>query len=223
MPNEVMERCLCGKSQYPIMFVMSAILLVVGPHGVGKDTLIDAVLGSNSKASRIRRHITRQLQEVEKMHGNYIHADYFEFSRLVSEGAFAEFAHHGDSSSGTSWSELLRSDDSVGLVSINPDDALVLSSVLVDRDINATRCFVSPVEELIFHESPFAYLRELERRMRLRGRVTDDISRRLKDALLFRELEIDLPSEYFIENTRGCQLSSMLQLNRIVADMVGKK
>lgn len=84
-------------------------LVIVGPSGVGKMTLIDAVLQKFGQLFERKRSVTtRAKREIEKADKNYIFVSVDEFKKMEAAGAFIEVRFRDGDYHGTSYAELQR-------------------------------------------------------------------------------------------------------------------
>jgi guanylate kinase len=82
------------------------ILIISGPSGVGKSTLIQRLLDEFPDLRFSVSHTTRPRRPDEKEGRDYYFISPDEFQRLQQEGAFAEWATVYGSAYGTSWQEI---------------------------------------------------------------------------------------------------------------------
>jgi guanylate kinase len=84
-------------------------LIIVGPSGVGKMTLIDAVLEKFGQLFERKRTVTtRPKREIEKAEKNFIFVTIEEFKKMENAGAFIETRQRDGVYHGTSYTELQR-------------------------------------------------------------------------------------------------------------------
>jgi guanylate kinase len=181
-------------------------LIFAGANGAGKDTLEARFTNSQPRAVRVVRHITR-LPAVGEVDGRDYHfVDEEQFSSLINEGAFMEYANYIGSSSGTSTLELetrLRGADYASLTA-NFEDGLTLHRRLGAHGLASTCFFISPVPEDVMRSSPDDYIDALRSRMLQRARSSDLIEGRLVRAAGYRELYIaNEESVIYVDNSDG--------------------
>jgi guanylate kinase len=147
--------------------VDTPVLVITGPSGVGKGTLIRALLNDLPGAELSVSATTRPARDGEVNGRDYHFLDSAEFQRRVDRGEFLEHAEYAGNRYGTLRSELQR-----------PARLIVLEIDLQGaRQIRATM----PEARQVFIAPPDAdQLDELERRLVGRGAETaDQIQRRL--------------------------------------------
>ena len=146
------------------------LLIIAGPSGVGKSTLIKNLLDTSPSLRLSISCTTRQRRPAEQEGRDYFFVDRAEFERRIAAGAFLEYAQVFDNYYGTLKAQV------EGLLVEGHD-------VILEIDWQGARQVRASMPECasIFILPPS--LAELERR--LRGRATDSdevIERRLRDA-----------------------------------------
>lgn len=165
---------------------MASVIVITGPSGVGKGTLIEALRERLPGLSLAISATTRDPRPGERDGIDYHFLTPEQFERLVSEGAFVEHAEYSGRRYGTLRSELERSLEhgSAVLLEIEVQGARQVREAIPD----AMLVFIAPPDE-----------RSLEER--LRGRGTDSeqqIERRLQTART--ELAAQAEFEHVIVN-----------------------
>ena len=142
------------------------VLVITGPSGVGKGTLIRRLLSEFSGAELSVSATTREPREGEINGRDYHFLSSPEFEQRVRQGEFVEHAEYAGNHYGTLRSELQR-----------PARLIVLEIDLQGaRQVRATM----PEAEQVFIAPPNNDLGELERRLVARGaESSDQIERRL--------------------------------------------
>lgn len=156
------------------------LLVISGPSGVGKGTLVSHVRGDRPDLGLTVSATTREPRSGEIPDVSYHYISNEEFSRLVDEGAFVEWAGHFDNRYGTLWSEVLPHLE---------DGRSVILEIDVQGGFNVRKAYPDAVLIFIAPRS----LDELE--ARLRGRGTEDeeqIALRMEKA----KEEMELSSQY---------------------------
>ena len=83
------------------------VLVVVGPSGVGKDTLMQKVFDKHPDVFKKGvTHTSRKMREGEKEGYNYYYVKEEDFLKLKDEGKFVEFNHYNNNYYGLSKMEL---------------------------------------------------------------------------------------------------------------------
>ncbi len=146
------------------------LIILSGPSGVGKDTIIDAWVQKNPRVKRVVAYTTRNPRPGEKNGVDYNFVPAPTFHELAEQGAFLEFKEvHGNH-----YATPLRDLDAMleqGLIAVLKIDVQGALSAM-DLRPDALTVFILPPD-----------MDELERRIRDRG--SDDpeaIERRLRNA-----------------------------------------
>lgn len=145
-------------------------VVVAAPSGTGKTTVCREVVARDDRIVLSVSHTTRRRRERERDGVDYHFVSQPEFTRLVEEGAFLEWATYNDNRYGTSWAAI-EAPLAQGL------DVLLEIEVQGARQVRKRR----PDARLVFLLPPsFDTLRR-----RLTGRGTDtpeEVARRLEVA-----------------------------------------
>ena len=156
------------------------IVILSGPSGVGKDTVLDAWMSREPRVQRVIAYTTRSMrpQEVNGVDYNFVTVE--RFKELIANGAFLEFKEVFGNLYGTPLHDMeqMLAAGKVAVLKIDVQGALTAMKLRPD----ALTVFIMPPS-----------IEELERRIHSRG--TDDrdvIERRLRTA---RD-EMALRSEY---------------------------
>lgn len=106
-------------------------LILVGPSGVGKKTLIDVVLKEYGDIfERKRSYTTRPVREIEKGKDNFIFVSPEEFESMAGENAFIECRQRYDGSFyGTANSELqrIKSNGKIPIIEVDVEGAIEIN------------------------------------------------------------------------------------------------
>ena len=156
------------------------LVVVSGPSGCGKDTVVDKLIESNPKCSLSVSFTSRPMRsyEIDGEHYHFVTRE--DFLKRADEGEMLEYAEYSGHLYGTPFSEIenkLRRGETVILV-IDVNGARQIKKTLQ----NALSVFITPPS-----------LDELERR--LKQRHTESDSER-KKRLQIAEKEIQSASEY---------------------------
>jgi guanylate kinase len=160
--------------------VLYPILLVCGPSGGGKSTLIKLIVSTYGVYELVISYTTRELTREEKAAKLYVHVSKNKFETMIKKGLFAEYNYYegSDSYYGTPWSEIFR------ILKAGKVPAL-------DIDING----LINLDKLLLRMYTFRVYLDVnldnqERRIIKRGRPTDTakkIQSRLKIAIKERQ------------------------------------
>jgi guanylate kinase len=146
------------------------LVILSGPSGVGKDTVIDAWRARNPRVQRVVAFTTRPPRDGEAEGVDYHFTTMPEFERMVGRGEFLEhkLVHGNYYATPIAGMEKLLDEGKVAVLKIDVQGALAAMSLRPDA---MTVMLVPPSWE------------ELERRIRRRGTEDEeDIQRRLQNA-----------------------------------------
>jgi guanylate kinase len=178
------------------------LVILSGPSGVGKDTVINEWQAKNPDVRRVVAYTTRAPREGELDGRDYNFVSLELFQRLVEEGAFLEHKEvHGNLyATPLRDMEALLSDGHIAVLKIDVQGALTAMRLRPD----ALSVFLLPPS-----------WEELEKR--IRGRGTEDsesLATRLQNA---RE-ELELADRYQYQVVNGDLLSTVADLEAIVQE-----
>jgi len=162
------------------------LIVLSGPAGVGKDTLIEQWQLVAPNVRRLITYTTRPQTQKERHGLDYYFVSEEEFQRLIAEGAFLEYANVHGNWYGTPLHKMeeLRNAGRDVVLRIDVQGAMQVRQ----RFPEAILIFIVPPS-----------LEELERRLRKRGRDTEDaIQLRLENARC--EMEYVPQYDYVIVN-----------------------
>ncbi len=148
---------------------MSGLLVVVaGPSGVGKGTVLEVVLAALPDAEKSVSATTRDPRpgEVDGVHYHFVDTD--RFDELVNEDAFLEHARYADHCYGTLADAVARRRDAGAVVILEIE--VQGAAQVARRAPDALRIFLAPPDR-----------DELHRRLRSRGTESDRQVRRRMD------------------------------------------
>jgi guanylate kinase len=177
------------------------IVVLSGPSGVGKTTIVHRLLASTPVPLRLSVSATTRPPRPNEVDGHDYHfLTHEEFNRRLAAGEFLEWAevHKSGHFYGTLWSELERAKDA---------GAWALLEIDVEGARNVMNRYPSAIT--IFLKTPS--VDEYERRLRARGTESEEVlQRRLKTAR--EELEfVDLYRHQIVNDN----------LDQAVSDIVG--
>jgi guanylate kinase len=156
------------------------LVILSGPSGVGKDTILDAWSRRNPKVQRVVAYTTRPIRPRERDGLDYKFVTLEQFRALIAGGAFLEFKEVFGNLYGTPLLDMedMLAEGKVAVLKIDVQGAL-------------TAMKLKPVAVTVFVMPPS--LEELERRIRMRATDPPEvIERRLRTAAD----EMVLASEY---------------------------
>ncbi|KAI8109389.1 hypothetical protein M9434_000673 [Picochlorum sp. BPE23] len=141
---------------------LPSVLVIVGPSGVGKGTLVDKLLeGNGDKYGFSCSHTTRKPREGEQDGVHYHFTSKEDFERGIEEGKFIEYAHVHNNIYGTSF-DAVKAVQQSGKCCILDIDVQGARQVRAS-DLSAIVVFIAPPS-----------LEELEKRLRGRGTESEE-------------------------------------------------
>lgn len=147
------------------------LLVLVGPAGVGKGSLVKSILGTHSDFMLSVSATTRDPRpgEVDGQHYHFVSKEQFE--RMIDDGKFLEWAKvHGSDYYGTPLSEIDRAQE-------------LNRNLVLEIDLQGARQIRGKVDDLVSVFVLPPSVEELERRLRGRGTETEaQIQTRLETA-----------------------------------------
>ncbi len=170
------------------------IIVVSGPGGVGKGTIVDALVRRDPSLWLSRSWTTRERRPAEDADA-YVFTDTATFEQRIAEGEFLE------------WTEFLGNYYGSPLPEPNDDQDIVLE-IEVDGAQQVKRIF--PDAMLIFVLPPSR--EEQERRLRGRGDPGDKVLARLKKAEVEEPIGRDLADHVVVNDDLDDTIEEMLRL-----------
>ena len=161
-------------------------VIITGPSGVGKDTIIESLLADASiEAVRALRHTSRQSRSGEESGSTHCFVSTEKFQQLVSDNAFIEWNQSGSHLYGTtydSFNDALRNSRLVLL------DVGVVSALNIQRSATIQRCkvlmiFLSPVEKSVLFSQGGIDAAVGVLRRRIEGRSSGELVAEIADRL----------------------------------------
>ena len=145
------------------------IIIVSGPSGVGKDTVITKLREKYPNFNMSVSHTTRQPRPCESDGKDYHFVSVEEFNQLINDKAFFEYTTYNGNYYGTSYKEI--EEKTKGQAIILNIDAQTACNVKKKYGKKAISIFIMPPDQ-----------NELEKRLRGRGTEPDDVvEMRIKD------------------------------------------
>jgi guanylate kinase len=170
------------------------IIVVSGPGGVGKGTIVDALVKRDAGLWLSRSWTTRERRPSEAPDA-YVFTDTATFERRIAEGGFLE------------WTEFLGNYYGSPLPDAAPDEDVVLE-IEVDGAQQVKQVF--PDAMLIFVLPPSR--EEQERRLRGRGDPGDKVLARLKKAEVEEPIGRDLADHVVVNDDLDDTIDEMLAI-----------
>lgn len=161
-------------------------VIITGPSGVGKDTIIESLLADLSLgAVRVLRHTNRQPRSREKFGSTHCFVSTDAFQRLVFENAFIEWNQSGSNFYGTTLDSFNDALQKGWLVLL---DVGVISALNIQRSVMIQCCkvlmiFLSPVEKSILFSREGIDIATSVLRRRIKGRSSGEQSAEIADRL----------------------------------------
>lgn len=151
------------------------IVIVSGPSGVGKDTVIDAWSSADPRVERVVAVTTRPPREGEVDGSDYHFVDRAVFNQMVEDGAFLEHkVVHGE----------MYATPMSGVQSVLDRGNFAVLKI----DVQGAAAVMDKVPEVVSFFILPPSIEELERRLRSRGSESEEkVAERLQNAI--REIE----------------------------------
>lgn len=179
------------------------VVVISGPSGVGKDTLVDRLIEEHPELARPVTMTTRAPRDGEHNGRDYIFVTPEEFQRHVDDGDMLEAAYIYGNMYGVPRAQLdraLESGDAVLRVDVQGVAAL--------RKLLPSAVYVMLVPDTFEH---------LERRLRERGEAHDEADLERRIAAAAEELTRTDLFDYVVENAEGDLDRTIAQVLAIVA------
>jgi len=170
------------------------IIVVSGPGGVGKGTIVDALVRRDPLLWLSRSWTTRGRRPSES-DGAYVFTDTEAFEKRIAEGGFLE------------WTEFLGNYYGTPMPSLEGDRDVVLE-IEVDGAQQVKRLY--PEAMLLFVVPPSR--EEQERRLRGRGDPGDKVLARLKKAEIEEPIGRELADHIVVNDDLEATIEEMLQI-----------
>jgi len=168
---------------------MSKIYIISGPSGVGKGSIIDALIGdSKLNLHWVKTVTTRSKRSDDEKFGRHIFVDNEEFKEMIQNNQFAEYNHYNNNYYGT-----LIFDIEKAIKSDTPG--------IMEIDVNGSNTLKKRYGENVVQIFIYADLKDIESRLQLRGMPDNLIKQRLEIAK--NEIEISKTFQYRIENKQN--------------------
>lgn len=173
------------------------LVILSGPSGVGKDTVLDAWTQADPKVKRVVAYTTRPMRTGERDGHDYNFRSVDQFEELIEKGAFLEYKLVFGNYYGTPLHDMehMLSKGLIAVLKIDVQGALVAMKLRPD----AITIFIMPPS-----------MEELDRRIRARATETAEvIEKRLKTA--HEEIELSRHYKYLVVNQDVPTLVAELQ------------
>lgn len=194
------------------------IILIAGPNGVGKGTVIQGLLTRNEGVAQVSRITTRSITSDENQYHQVSIESFFE---SIDNGSFVEWGKYGQGYYGTTMGNI--ADALCGakklIIDIDLDGGLILRNLFENIGVCVYDCFISPIRQNLLESEDGVEkaLGELRRRLldRNRGEVAKELEGRLRNAghMLLRAKEF----RHIIVNERDNINASVLVLEDIAS------
>lgn len=181
------------------------LFVISGPSGVGKGTIVDALLTKNSDLYWAKSYTTRRERQSDESENHYIFVDKDEFNRLRESGEILEANFYNGSWYGSSKSEIFKAINS---------GRNVVKEVEVNGGLFYKKTF--PKAILIFIK---ADIDDIKRRLiKRRQNSKEEINDRLEIAK--KEFKVETDYDYSVVNPEGHPEVAVEKLHKIVQNEI---
>lgn len=186
----------------PVASNKGKLVILSGPSGVGKDTVIDEWVKSNPRVKRVIAYTTREPRPGEVKGVDYHFVEVETFEKLAEMGAFLEYKHVYGNFYATPLTDMesMLAEGFVAVLKIDVQGALAAMKLRPD----AMTVFLLPPSD-----------EELERRITGRGTDAPDVIQR---RLLNAQREIRLAKHYQHKIVNDSVESAVSQLQALVCE-----
>ena len=183
------------------------VFIISGPSGVGKGTIVEAVIKKPSNNLYwAKSYTTRPERDSDKSEGHYIFIDEQKFKQLEKAGEILESNFFNGNWYGTSKSEI---DTAIS------NGKNVLKEIEVNGAMNLKKLL--PKAILIFIKAPIA---DIRKRLISRGQNTElEIEERLNTCK--KELAFEKEYDYCITNPEGQPEKAIGEIDEIISEGMG--
>lgn len=181
----------------------ASIILICGPNGVGKSSIIDGLIELGKGYTRIVRTTSKDLTTEET---NYRHLDQSNFQEAIQQNRFLEWSKYGQGYYGTRIEDIQSAlENGTRLIlDVDADAAMLLKKVFTEIGVNVYDFFVSPISLTeLEQQGSEAAVNVLRERLVKRNRETSatEIEGRLRNARAMLEQYSNF--SYYLANTEG--------------------
>ena len=150
------------------------VVLIAGPNGVGKGTVIRKLINSNPTFSQVARETTKPLttEDIESLAYHQVATE--SFLQTVATKEFIEWGKYGQGLYGTAFSSIVSALEkgTVVVIDVDLDGGVVLRDFFGKLGVSVHDCFISPIseEELVNENGIDKALDIIRQRLISRGR-----------------------------------------------------
>ncbi len=152
------------------------VILITGPNGVGKSSIIEKLMASNRGYTKVNRTTTKSMNPNES---NYHSLDESDFLDQVNKNKLLEWSKYGQGYYGTSLDDILVALNNGNrlILDIDVDGALLLKDIFKRLNIPIYDCFISPIttEEIEGENGVEKALEVISSRLSLRDRGESEV------------------------------------------------
>ena len=183
------------------------VFIISGPSGVGKGTIVEAIIKNTSNNLYwAKSYTTRPERDSDKSEGHYIFIDEQKFKQLEKEGEILESNFFNGNWYGTSKSEIDQA-------------AKKGKNILKEIEVNGAMRLkeILPDSILIFIKSP---IEDIRVRLVSRGQNTnEEIEERLNTCR--KELTYEKEYDYCVANPEGHPEKAIVEVEKIISEGMG--
>jgi|GEM_PF-5185413 len=184
-------------------YSQASIIIICGPNGVGKSSIIDGLTETENGFTRVVRTTSKDITSEET---NYRHLDQGDFLEAIKQNHFLEWSKYGQGYYGTTIEDIrlsLRNGKRL-ILDVDADAANLLKDIFNEVGVDVYDFFVSPISLVeLEQEGSESAVNVLRERLSKRNRETSDIEieGRLRNARAI--LEQYRRFTYYLANIEG--------------------
>jgi len=193
------------------------VILIVGPNGVGKGTIVEGLVDRNEGMVQVSRTTTKSIQIINSQYHQVTEHFFFD---AINRGDFIEWSKYGQGYYGTTIHDITQSLEKGKrlIIDVDLDGGLILREFFKKLGVEVYDCFVSPIgyEGLKRDDGIKNALIELQRRLAARDREDsmEEFEGRLRNArpTLLRAGEFS----YYIANLSNQAEESVKAIEKLI-------
>lgn len=181
---------------------MSKIFIISGPSGVGKGSIINALMTDRGLGLRwVQTVTTREPRADDNQYGRHRFVNHDKFKEMISEGLFAEHNFYNNNYYGTPKANIEK------IISGN-------SPAIMEIDVNGSENLKKQYPNNIVQIFVSTEVADIRKRLQVRGMPDNLIGQRI--AIAKKETVRSKHFEYHIENKQGKLDSAVGDIKKII-------